>query len=251
MDEIIIPIPKTSLEKLLKPINRATESCVLKTDENTLYTVCSSQDRSVILYASCDLPVKIEPIKLNLISIKKFLNGLNCLGDDGEFSMILNKNYIRCQSKSDSDSDNSYFKYHLVDDGIISESTVNKNYFSKLKFETEFEIPISKIKQIASAYTFTTDVNKIYFYTKNDMIYADVDDKTLQNIDNISFSVSEKYTGEKLEKPLALKMEVFKNLISSKLPVRVKIDNRIGVIVFITKEDQEIELKYIVSALVK
>ena len=92
MDEIIIPIPKTSLEKLLKPINRATESCVLKTDENTLYTVCSSQDRSVILYASCDLPVKIEPIKLNLISIKKFLNGLNCLGDDGEFSMILNKN---------------------------------------------------------------------------------------------------------------------------------------------------------------
>jgi hypothetical protein len=251
MDEITIPIPKTSLEKLLKPINRATESCVLKTDENTLYTVCSSQDRSVILYASCDLPVEIEPIKLNLISIKKFLNGLNCLGDDGEFSMILNKNYIRCQSKSDSDSDNSYFKYHLVDDGIISESTVNKNYFSKLKFETEFEIPISKIKQIASAYTFTTDVNKIYFYTKNDMIYADVDDKTLQNIDNISFSVSEKYTGEKLERPLALKMEVFKNLISSKLPVRVRIDNRIGVIVFITKEDHDIELKYIVSALVK
>ena len=251
MDDITIPIPKTSLEKLLKPINRATDSCVLKIDKNQLYTVCTSDDKSVILYASCELPIVLDNLKLNFISIKKFLTGLDCLGDNGQFSIILNKNHLRCQSKNESDFDSTFFKYHLVDDGIISESSVNINTISKLTFDTEFEISTSKLKQIMSAYSFVTDVNKIYFYSKNNMIYADIDDKTLSNVDNMSLLVTEKCMGDKLEIPIALKIEVFKNLISSKLPVRVKINNQHKVFVFITKEHEDVELKYIVSALVK
>jgi len=251
MDDITIPIPKTSLEKLLKPINRATDSCILKTDKNFLYTVCTSDDKSVILYASCELPIELDSIKLNLISIKKFLTGLDCLGDNGQFSITLNKNHLRCQSKNDSDFDSTFFKYHLVDDGIISESSVNTSTIAKLTFDTEFEISVSKLKQIMSAYSFVTDVTKIYFYSKNNMIYADIDDKTMVNVDNMSFLVSEKSIGDLLEKPIAIKIEVFKNLISSKLPVKVKINNEHKVFIFTTKEHEDVELKYIVSALVK
>lgn len=251
MDDIIIPIPKTSLEKLLKPINRATDSCILKSDKNLLYTVCTSDDKSVILYAACELPISLDSIRLNLISIKKFLTGLDCLGDNGEFSIILNTNHLRCQSKNDSDFDSTFFKYHLVDDGIISESSVNINTIAKLSFDTEFEISVPKLKQIMSAYSFVTDVSKIYFYSKDNTIHADIDDKTMSNVDNMSFSISDKFIGDALEMPIALKIEVFKNLISSKLPVRVKINNQHKVFVFSTKEHDDVELKYIVSALVK
>lgn len=251
MDDILIPIPKTSLEKFLKPINRASDSCVLKTYKNSMYTVCTSDDKSVILYASCELPVEISDLKLNIISIKKFLTGLECLGDNGEFSIFLNKNHLRCQSKSDSEAENIFFKYHLVDDGIITESSVNIEAIKKLTFDTEFEIPTSKLKQIMSAYSFSTDVSKIYFYSKNDMVYVDIDDKTLTNIDNMTFSVTDKIIGDILHKPIAIKIEVFKNLITSKLPVRVKINNSHQVFVFQTKEHQDVEIKYIVSALVK
>ena len=251
MGDINIPIPKTSLEKLLKPINRSTDSCVLKSHKNLLYTVCTSDDRSVILYATCELPIDIEEVKLNIISIKKFLTGLECLGDNGEFSILLNNNHLRCQNKSDSEFENIFFKYHLVDDGIITESSVNIESIKQLTFDTEFEIPTSKLKQIMSAYSFSTDVSKIYFYSKNNMIYADVDDKTLTNVDNMTFSITENILGDQLEKPIAVKIEVFKNLVSSKLPIKVKINNSHGVFVFQTKENQDIDIKYIVSALVK
>ena len=71
MTESLIPIPKTSLEKLLKPVNRLTESCVLKSKNDLLYTLCSSSDNSVALYANTKLPMSLDITQLNLINIKK------------------------------------------------------------------------------------------------------------------------------------------------------------------------------------
>lgn len=250
MDDIKIPIPKTSLEKFLKPISRATDSCVLRSNKNNIYTVCTSDDKSVVLYANCILPVELKDVKLNIISIKKLLTGLDCLGENGNFSLLMKSNHIRCQMQNE-DDDNVFFKYHLVDDGIITESSVSTDVISKLSFDTEFEIQISKLKQIMSAYTFVTDVSKIYFYSKNRKIHADIDDKTMENVDNMSFIVSDSVIGDELISPIPIKIEVFKNLISSKLPVKVKINNQHKVFVFQTKEHEDVELKYIVSALVK
>ena len=52
MSETLLPIPKTYLEKLLKPVSRLTESCILKVSKDTLYTVCTPADNSLILYFS-------------------------------------------------------------------------------------------------------------------------------------------------------------------------------------------------------
>jgi hypothetical protein len=251
MDKKIIPIPKTSLKKFLKPVLRATDSCVLKTHENHLYTLCTSDDKSFILYATCEIPVEIKDLKLNLISIKKLITGLECLGDDGEFSMLVLENHIRCQVRSDSEFDGTFFKYHLVDDGVIPDSSLDVELIKKLTFDTEFEISVSKLKQIMSAYSFASDVAKIYFYSKDGKIFADVDDKTLSNVDNMSFKICDSSIGVELIRPIAVKIEVFKNIVSSKLPVKVKINNQNQVFVFLTKENEDVELKYIVSALVK
>ena len=101
MSAKLLPLPKTSVEKLLKPINRLTESCILKVDGDLLYSVCTSSDNSVILYAKCHLPVEVDQTKLNLINIKKLLTGLECLGDDGEFSIQIYPNNIKCSSKNE------------------------------------------------------------------------------------------------------------------------------------------------------
>ena len=250
MSDNILPIPKTSLEKLLKPINRLTESCVLKVSNNSLYTLCTSPDNSVILYAKCLLPLSLEENKLNVINIKKLLTGLDCLGYDGEFIIKLEGNNIKCQSKNDETGENTHFKYHLVDDGIIKESPVKIENISTLTFDTEFDIPLSKVKQIMSAYSFVSDVTKIYFYTKDGKVYAEVDDKTMQNVDNISMLISQNYEGKEIN-PISIKIEVFKSLISSKQPVKVKINDKLKVFVFNSKEDDNVDLKFIVSALVK
>lgn len=250
MSNKLLPLPKTSVEKLLKPINRLTESCVLKVDGDILYSVCTSMDNSVILYAKCQLPIEIEQTKLNLINVKKLLTGLECLGDEGQFSIQIYPNSIKCSSKNEDLGENSHFKYHLVDDGIIKESSIKIENIAKMSFDTEFEISLEKIRKIMSAYSFVSDVTKIYFYTKEDKVYAEIDDKTMQNVDNVSMMLSPSFKGDEIS-PVSIKIEVFKSLISSKYPVKVKINNQFKVFVFTTKEDENVELKYIVSALVK
>ena len=251
MTETLIAIPKTSLQKFLRPVNRLTESCVIKSNKDYIFTVCSSADNSVILYARTNLPNSLEEdVKLNFINIKKFLTGLHCLGDNGVFKMIYNSNHLLCKSVNDANNDNTHFKYHLVDDDIIRESTVNVDKIIKLNFDTSFELSLEKIKQIITAYSFVSDVNKIYFYSKDDCVYAEIDDKTMPNIDNVSLMVSDNYQGQSIE-PMSIKIEIFKLLATSKSAIKVKINNQFKVFVFNTQEDENTELKYIISTLVK
>lgn len=251
MSNSIIPVPKSSLVKLLKPVNRLTESCVIRSKSDSIYTLCCSQDNSVILYANTSVPVDLGGIKLNLISIKKLLTGLDCLGDDGEFKITYNENNIVCSSTNPATTENTKFKYHLVEDGIIKESSVNLEKIAELTYDTIFDLSLGKIKQIMSAYTFVNDINKIYFYTKDDKVFAEIDDKTLHNIDNVSLVASNEYTGSPINNPISVKLEVFKLLSTSKLPIKVKINSEFNVFVFETQEDENTQLKYIISALVK
>lgn len=250
MDNKILPVPKTILEKILRPVSKLTESCILKICKDDLYTVCTPSDNSLILYAKTKLPFEVEDSKLNIINIKKFLTGLDCLGDNGEFSILLNSNNIECRSMDVDTGENTYFKYHLMDDGIIKESTVNVQKISKLNFDTEFEIKLDKVKKIVSAYSFV-DVTKIYFFSDNGKINCEINDRTMQNVDNMSMVLSDIVIGEEIVRPIPVNIEVFKNLISSKKNIKVKLNNEYKVFVFQTQEDDNVELKYIVSALVK
>ena len=146
---------------------------------------------------------------------------------------------------------NNHFKYHLVDDNIIRESTVSVEKIAALTPDTIFEISLAKVRQIMSAYSFVNDVNKIYFYTKDDKVFAEIDDKTLQNVDNVSLILSPDFQGQPLLSPMSVKIEVFKLLASSKTSIKVKINNEFKVFIFETQEDDNTQLKYIISALVK
>lgn len=251
MTEKILPVPKTVLEKLLKPISRISESCILNISNDVLYTICSTSDNSVFLYGKTKLPVECGDSKLNVINIKKLLTGLNCLGDGGEFSMVINTNHIECRSKSQDVGENCHFKYHLVDDGIIKECSLNIKKISLLQFDTEFLISQDKIKKIITAYSFVSDVSKIYFYSKDGKINCEIDDKTMQNVDNLSMVLTDDFIGDDIHHPTPVNIEIFKLLIASKSPVKVKLNNEHKVFIFQTQDDENLELKYIVSALVK
>ena len=246
----LLPIPKTGLEKILKPINRITDSCVLKIQNDQIYSVCSSQDNSIILYAKTNIPnVDIQNARINIINIKKLITGLNVLGQDGTFNFYLDTNSIKCESVTE-ENEKTFFTYHLVDDSIIKESPIKIEKITSLEFDTEFEIPFENIKRILAGYGFAGEVDKIYFYTKENKVYADIDDKTMQNIDNISIIASSSYTGKDVETPLPININIFKNLLGNKSDISVKLNTNHKVFVFGTK-DENIDLKYIASALVK
>lgn len=251
----VISVSKTCLEKILKPINRLTESCVLNITSSNLYSICSSPDNTVILYVK--IPIKNQTkdefnnLKLNLISIKKLLSGLECLGNDGVFSLKIEDNYIRCENVNEETDEKTYFKYHLVDNSVVKEAPVNINKISSLVFDTEFTISLAKIRQLIHGYAFASDITKLYFSSQDNKIVGEINDKTLQNIDNISITLSTEYKGESIDTPTPVSIEIFKNLAQCKSDVKVRINNQYKVFVFQNVEEEDIELKYIVSALVK
>lgn len=251
----LISLPKEFLEKILKPINRLTESCVLNLQKNQLYSVCSSPDNTVILYAKANIPSledfkEDETVRLNLISIKKLLSGLECLGSGNNFSLEVDKNNIKCQSIDQETQEAIYFKYHLVDDSVVKEAPVNINKIASLKFDTEFIISESSMKQILLGYSFASDVTKIYFSTKNGKVVAEIDDKTQQNVDTIKIPIANSHIGNTLE-ATPISMEVFKNLASCRAEIKVRVNTQYKVFIFQNTESNNIDLKYIVSALIK
>jgi len=251
VSEILIPIPKSSLEALLRPIGRITDSCALVVRDNDLYTTCWSFDNSLILYAKTNVPVALPETKLNIISIKKLMTGLDCLGDDGDFKLIYNDNHIICKSINEATAENTHFKYHLVDDRSIKTGTVTIDKIKGLNADTSFDLTLAKIKQIMSAYSFVDNINKIYFYTKDGKVFADIDNASEQNINSVSLVVAAEYEGEEISRPIPMKLEVFKNLVSNRVDIKVKVNNENSLFIFQTKEDENTELKYIISTLVK
>jgi hypothetical protein len=246
-----IKISKSFLEKILKSANKMSESCVLKLDTNGIYTVCTSADTGVILYARCNFSNVASSIKrINIISIKRFLSGLDCLGKENEFSIEYENNNIKCSNKT-GDNEFTEFKYYLVDDSIIRECGMDINKIANLNFDTEFVIPFSKIKQIMQGYAFASDVSKIYFYSENLEIYSEINDRTLQNVDNIKIKLSDSFIGDPMHTPVPINTEVFKNLSNTKSDIRVRFNKDFKVFIFQNKNTDDVDLKYIVSALVK
>lgn len=249
-----LPINKSSFEKILKPISRLTDNCVLRLENDKIYSLCASPDQTVILYANLNLPQEIDlrPLKLNIISVSKLLSGLDCLDSkEGEFYLIHQNNHILCGIK-EIDGTKTQFKYHLVDDKVVNEAPININKITSLSFDTSFEIKQATIKQVLSAYAFTGNPNsKIYIKSLEDKIFASIDDKTQCNLDNVNLCLASSFEGKKIEDDIILNMEVFKMISQSRNEIKVKINNQYKVLTFTNSEDNNITLKYIISALIK
>jgi hypothetical protein len=149
-------------------------------------------------------------------------------------------------------NENCFFKYHLIDDGIIKESAVNVKKIASLGFDTEFIIPKDKIKKIINAYSFTSDVSKIYFFSdEKKHVFCEINDRTMQNIDNLSMFLTDSLIGQEIKTPIPVNIEIFKNLITSKDDIKIKLNTESKVFIFQSNDGDDVELKYIISALVK
>jgi hypothetical protein len=245
-----ISLSKEHLEKILKPINKITESCVLKGNEDQLHTICSTEDKSVILYAKLKISnVLDDDLKLNLIGIKKLISGLNSLGNSGDFTLSFHDNYIKCEI--DDNGKKTHLKYHLVDDNIIKEFPLKIEKITALSFNTEFDLSADNAKKILAASSFATEAQKVYFSLTDGVINAEITDKTVPNIDSMLIPITNTWNGEELISDFPISLEIFKNLVSLKNNIRVKINNECKVAIFHIIEDGVLELKYIVSALIK
>ncbi|MAF35901.1 hypothetical protein CL622_02165 [archaeon] len=189
------------LGRFLSPINKLSESVVLKVSDKKYTAITSSSDGTLIVYCTYKQNNELDDnISLNIPDISKLIKVLSCISTD---SIELNFNNNNIEYKSP----NVSFKYHLLEDGIIEVPAVNITKIKNIDFNFRFTVTTNTINQLIKGSTFTTDTNKIYFNTKDGKVYGSLTDNQRHNVDSYSQEVSDSFAGEPLASDLALSFE--------------------------------------------
>ena len=236
---------ETFIQKFLNPISRLADNVSITFNEEEIFTTCASQDGSVVLLASykTDIPVKGIP-RINLPDVKKFIRLIDCIDLD-EIALTIKDNHLNFETSSQK------FNYFLLEDSYMQRCPVNPEKIKKLKYDTAFLLPVSKFNDVLKGSSIATDSDKLYFYTKDDKVYAELNDYERQNINNITYLVTDKFVGEPIKNALPLNLENIRLLAGLKTDqLSVKVNNELKVTLF-QFEENGIEIKFIISALVK
>jgi hypothetical protein len=233
------------LQKFLLPISKLADHVSLIAKENTLYAVCASPDGSIVLLATLQISSGLEGVsRLNLPDVKKFVRLLDCIEDD-TLNLVIKDNHIHYQTSQ------FKFNYYLLEDVYMQKCPVNPEKIQSLKYDSEFTLTNIKFNEILRGSSIATDTDKLYFFTKDDEVYAELNDYERQNINNITYLASNSFLGEPIKNALPLNLENIRMLAGLKTDsFKIKINNSLKVTLFECKEE-EVSVKFIISALVK
>jgi hypothetical protein len=239
-------------DNFLIPINRLTDSCVIIAGDKNLSTLTHNEQSgdTIILYGLLKIDTGLSPkksIKLNIPDVKRLSQMLDCIDTD-DILLNIDSNSINYKSNM------IKFKYHLWEENIGQSAILSVEKLNKLKFDHEFILSNKKINELLKAsmvVPWPTDANKIYFFTKDKIVYAELTDKVNQNLDSITFAITDSFTGKEIKNVIPISLEIFRMISGLKFKdICVKINTELKILLFEIKEPDLI-LKYLVSSLIK
>jgi len=242
----ILSLNKESfVQKFLTPISKLADNVSISIDDDQVYATCASQDGSVVLLASYKTDTAVRGIpRINLPDVKKFVRLLDCVDHDN-IALTIENNHLKYVTPS------FKFNYFLLEDNYMQRCPVNPEKIKQLKYDTTFLLPNTKFNEVLKGSSIATDSDKLYFYTKDDKVYCELNDLERQNINNITYLVADKFVGETIKNTLPLNLENIRLLAGTKCnEFTVKVNNELKVTLF-QIEEKDIDIKFIISALVK
>ena len=221
----------------LDTVSKISDSAIFNVKEDKLTSLVSSIDNTLILYSEYIIPSQFEDT-LNVPDVKKLSRVLDTLNSD-EVNLTINSNNIE-YSGSD-----VKFKYHLFEEGFLAPPNLNLEKINAFKFDIEFNLDKPTLQQIFKGSTFTSETNKIYFYTEGEKLMAELTDRARHNTDNFTISLGEaNFTLD----PTSVNFDNIRLLSIINNEFKVKVNTEYGVVVF-EIEGSDIKLKYIISTL--
>lgn len=240
---IDIPDKKLLVSGFLNPISKINDSCVIEINDGGFNCTTCTSDASVILNTQYLLNLDIDtPLKLNISDIKKVIKAFECIGNES-FTLAVDKNNISYAGQE------IKFKYHLLEDGIITVPKIDAAKIAGLQFPITFNIQYKSLIELLKGSTFATESNKLYVYSQNGKIFGDLTDRSRHNVDSLSIPLCD-YTGPELQN-ICLNFEIIRIISSVRVKqLECKINPKLGVILFQIM-DGPVKTRYIASSLIK
>lgn len=163
---------------LLGCLSKIQDSAILEVKRDEIYSIVSSEDRSLFLWASLSGDFE-EEVSLNIPSLAKLSSALDIVGST-EIVFGLTRNHLEYRGKT------LKFNYHLYDDGILSKPKVTLAKIKSLTYDFEFEISKVFLKSLLKNSSVFKGTNKLYIYTEDGHLVWSLADKTMTNSDNLT-----------------------------------------------------------------
>tara|TARA_R100001082_G_scaffold60324_1_gene33527 strand:- start:1086 stop:1811 length:726 start_codon:yes stop_codon:yes gene_type:complete len=229
---------KSEFLKLLDAISKINDSgVILDIKEDRISSLVASIDNTLILCSEYKADVGFTDT-INVPDVKKLRNVLDTI-EDSSISLEINANNLQYKGTG------VKFKYHLFEEGFITKPSINLDKINSFKFDVEFKLNKNTLQRLFKGSTFASETNKIYFYTENGNLMAELTDRARHNTDNFTLSLGE--TDIDL-KPIPVNLDNIRLLSIINEEFNVRVNTEYGVVVF-DIEDKDIKLKYIISAL--
>ena len=223
--------------RYLDSLSKINESAILTIKKDKIESLVASADNTLILYSEFTSKSDLEDI-LNIPDIKKLSRVVDTIpSNDIEFK--INSNNLEYKGNG------IKFKYHLFDEGFLSKPNVNLDKINAFKFDVKFSIDRNMLNQIFKGSTFASETNKIYFYTEDGELMAELTDRARHNTDNFTIAIQK---ADFDLKPIPINFDNVRLLTSINKTFDININTEYGVVVFDNLLDN-IKLKYIISSL--
>ena len=223
--------------KFLDCNSKISDSSILEVTSDKISSLASSADNTLILHSEYTADTGFNDT-LNIPDLKKLYRVIDTIQSE-DITLQVNSNNIEYNGSG------IKFKYHLFDEGFLSKPNLNLEKINSFKFDISFNINKDTIQQVFKGSTFASETNKLYFYTDNGNIMAELTDKARHNTDKFSISLGE---ADFNLKPIPVNFDNIRLLSIINNDMTVNINTEYGVIIF-DIEQNNIKLKYIISAL--
>jgi hypothetical protein len=230
------------VDKFLTPLSRINNSCSLHLKDDKLTALVATPDASVILNAIWKFDANNDENKLNIPDLNKLIKVLDCIREE-YVTLKINSNNISYNEKG------IKFKYHLLEDGILSTPAINIEKVKALKYDTNFNIAGQDLQSLIKSSTFASETDKLYIRTGDGKVFSELTDKNKSNVDSIELVLSPEFSGSEIDNALALSFEIIRIVSCNRFGnVATKINTNLGVLLFELNNDN-VELIYVASGL--
>lgn len=228
----------------LLPLGKLTDNVILNLTSDKVVATCSTPDAGVVVCAEYISEFDVDKsLTLNLPDVKKFSKLLDGLADE-YITLTFNSNHLAYKSSS------IKFNYFLLEEGYVQRCPVSSAKIQGLTHDSCFTLTSDKLNEILRGHSIASDASKVYFFLQDGEVYAELNDKERQNINNIMYSVTDEIEGEEFN-TLALNLESLRMLTGLRnSKFKVKINNKLNVFLFDIIEEK-INIRFAISALVK
>jgi DNA polymerase III sliding clamp (beta) subunit (PCNA family) len=234
---------KLFVSSFLQPISKISDSCVIRLTDNGFSCLTCTSDSTVILHNEYKADIDIDgELTLNISDIKKIIKAIECIQSD-KFQLAIDKNNISYTGRD------IKFKYHLLEDGIITVPKLNIEKIESLEFPVVFTVQYKSLLELIRGSTFAAETNKLYLHAENDQIMGDLTDRSRNNVDSISIPLCD-YAGTNFNN-IVLNFEIIRIISGVRVKqLECKINPKVGVVLF-QIIDNSIKTRYISSSLIK